>query len=92
MKKKYPIKTKYGTFEAKIWFDKSDKAYLVETVGFDKTATFGETFAHAKRMAQEVIELLIECEFDQGRAVVDTGMRISGRGIKPNSVLALQRA
>ncbi|MBI5469808.1 hypothetical protein HY968_00595 [Candidatus Kaiserbacteria bacterium] len=65
MKKKYAIKTKYGTFEAKIWYDKSDKVHLVETTGFNKTMTHGDSLAHAKAMAAELIELLVECEMDE---------------------------
>ena len=89
MKKVYPIKTEYGTFKAKIWFDKRDKAYLVETVGFDKSATCGNSLKHAKAMAKEVFELLCEEALDEGKAVVDSNMRIVGKGIKPDSVLTL---
>ena len=92
MKKQYPIKTKYGTFRASIWYDKSDKAYLVETIGFDKTMTFGRTLAEAKHMAQELIELLVESALQDGNIVVDSAMRVIGRRIKPESVLQLQHA
>ena len=92
MKKKYLIKTKYGDFQVSIWYDKSDKAYLVETVGFDKTMTFGASLAEAKRMAKELIELLVECAMDDGNVVVDSMMRVVGKKIKPESVLQLQHA
>ena len=92
MKKKYLIKTKYGDFQVAIWYDKSDKSYLVETVGFDKTMTFGASLAEAKRMAKELIELLVECALEEGNIVVDSAMRVAGRKIKPESVLQLQHA
>ena len=92
MKKKYLIKTKYGDFQVSIWYDKSDKSYLVETVGFDKTMTFGASVAEAKRMAKELIELLVECALDDGNVVVDSMMRVVGKKVKPESVLQLQHA
>ena len=92
MKKKHLIKTKYGDFQASIWYDKSDKTYLVETVGFDKTMTFGASLAEAKRMAKELIELLAECALEEGNVVVDSTMRVAGKRIKPESVLQLQHA
>lgn len=92
VKKKYLIKTKYGDFQVLIWYDKNDKSYLVETVGFDRTMTFGVSIAEAKRMAKELIELLVECALEDGNVVVDSTMRVVGRKIKPESVLQLQRA
>ncbi len=58
MKKTYLIKTKYGNFNAAIWYDRSDNLYLVEVPSFDKTMTQGSTLADAKIMAQDLIELL----------------------------------
>jgi predicted RNase H-like HicB family nuclease len=92
MKKKYSIQTKYGTFEAKIWYEKSDTVYLVETVGFDRTMTQGRSLAEAKHMAKDLFELLVECELDQGRAVADTTRRIYGKKLKPNHVYQLTPA
>jgi len=92
MKKKHAIQTKYGNFDVAIWYDKLDKAYLVETVGFNKTMTFGRSLSEAKRMAKDLLELLVECEHDAGRAVVDTKMHITGKGVKPGSILELQHA
>lgn len=92
MKKKYLINTKYGDFQVSIWYDKSDKVYLVETFGFDKTMTFGASIAEAKRMAKELIELLAECALEEGNVVVDSAMRVVGKKIKPESVLQLQHA
>ena len=92
MKKKYLIKTKYGDFQVSIWYDKNDRSYLVETVGFDRTMTFGVSIAEAKRIAKELIELLVECALEDGNVVVDSTMRVVGRKIKPESVLQLQHA
>src|SRR3989338_4856293 len=92
MKKRHLIKTKYGDFQVSIWYDKSDKTYLVETVGFDKTMTFGASIAEAKRMAKELIELLAECALKDGNVVVDSTMRVVGKKVKPESVLQLKHA
>ena len=92
MKKKYSIKTEYGAFQAAIWYDKRDSTYLVETIGFDRTMTFGKSLAEAKRMAKELIELLVESTMDEGNAVVDSNMRVVGKKIKPESILQLQHA
>ena len=80
MKKKYPIKTKYGVFQASIWHDKQDKLYLVEVPSFDKTMTQGSTLADAKYMAKDLIELLCEVAFDDGKMVVDDEGYVVGRG------------
>jgi predicted RNase H-like HicB family nuclease len=58
MKKVYSIKTKYGIWNAIIWYDKVDKAYLVEIPSFNHAATFGKSLTEAKYMAQDLIELL----------------------------------
>lgn len=92
MKKEHSIKTKYGSFQVSIWYDKRDKAYLVETIGFDKTMTFGKSLADAKHMAKDLIELLVEVALDEGNIVVDSAMRVIGRRIRPQSVLQLQHA
>ena len=71
MKKKYLINTDYGNFYANIWYDRQDKLYLVEVPSFDKTMTQGSTLSDAKYMARDLIELLCEVAFDDGKAVVD---------------------
>jgi len=80
MKKRYAIKTKYGVFNAAIWFDRADKLYLVEVQSFDKTMTQGSSLADAKYMAKDLIELLCEVAFDDGKMVVDDEGHISGKG------------
>ena len=68
---KYLIKTKYGSFNATIWYDRADKLYLVEVPSFDKTMTQGSTLVDAKYMAKDLIELLCEVAFDDGKIVID---------------------
>ena len=80
MKKKYLIKTKYGNFNANIWRDRADKLYLVEVPSFDKTMTQGSTLTDAKYMAKDLIELLCEVAFDDGKVVVDDERHIAARG------------
>lgn len=81
MKKKYLIKTKYGNFNATIWRDNvDDKMYLVEVPSFNKTMTQGMTLADAKYMAQDLIELLCEVAFDDGKIVIDDERHIAARG------------
>ncbi len=71
MKKIYPIKTKYGIWNALIWYDKKDKAFLVEIPSFNNAATFGGSLAEAKYMAQDLIELLSVVAFDKGQILID---------------------
>ncbi|MEK7537283.1 MAG: type II toxin-antitoxin system HicB family antitoxin [Patescibacteria group bacterium] len=80
MKKKYLIKTKYGSFNVSIWYDRTDKLYLVEVPSFDKTMTQGSTLADAKYMARDLIELLCEVAFDDGKVVIDDYGSMFGRG------------
>lgn len=80
MKKKYIIKTKYGSFRTFIWYDRADKLYLVEVPSFDKTMTQGSTLADAKYMAKDLIELLCEVAFDDGKIVIDDRGNVTGRG------------
>ncbi|MBI4088685.1 type II toxin-antitoxin system HicB family antitoxin [Candidatus Kaiserbacteria bacterium] len=81
MKKKYLIKTKYGNFNASIWRDNADeKMYLVEVPSFNKTMTQGTTLADAKYMAKDLIELLCEVAFDDGKVVIDDERHIVARG------------
>ena len=80
MKKKYLIKTKYGSFNVDIWYDRADKLYLVEVPSFDKTMTQGSTLADAKYMAKDLIELLCEVAFDDGKIVIDNRGMATGKG------------
>ena len=80
MKRKYIIKTRYGNFNVSIWYDRADKLYLVEVPSFDKTMTQGSTLADAKYMAKDVIELLCEVAFDDGKIVIDDRGMATGKG------------
>ena len=80
MKKIYSIATKYGVWNADIWYDKRDKAYLVEVPSLNRAATFGKSLAEAKYMAQDLIELLCTVAFDKGKVVIDDTQRLVGRG------------
>lgn len=81
----YLIKTKYGAFRVRIWYDKRDKIYLVSVLSFDDTMTQGSTLTEAKHMAEDLIELLCEVAFDEGKVIVDDEHKIAGRG-KPARV------
>lgn len=80
MKKKYLIKTKYGNFNAAIWHEVAEKLYLVEVPSFNKTMTQGSTLADAKYMAKDLIELLCEVAFNDGKIIIDDERRIAARG------------
>ena len=72
------IETEYGNFKVAIWYDRGDKLYLVEVPSFDKTMTQGTTLADAKYMAKDLIELLCEVAFNDGKIVIDDeGHRIA---------------
>jgi predicted RNase H-like HicB family nuclease len=80
MKKKYLIKTKYGNFNAIIWREVAEKLFLVEVPSFNKTMTQGTTLADAKYMAKDLIELLCEVAFDDGKVVIDDERHMVARG------------
>jgi predicted RNase H-like HicB family nuclease len=80
MKKRYLIKTKYGAFNATIWKDVRDSLYVAEVPSFNKTMTQGSTLAEAKSMARDLIELLCEVAFDDGKVVIDDERRVIARG------------
>lgn len=79
-KETFLIRTEYGNFKAVIWYDRGDKLYLVEVPSFDKTMTQGSTLADAKYMAKDLIELLCEVAFDDGKIVIDDGGHRVARG------------
>ena len=79
MKKMYKIATKYGAFSAMIWYDRVDKSYLVRIPNLGNAATFGSSLSDAKRMAADLIELLCEVAFDDGKVVIDDERRVFGR-------------
>lgn len=79
-REKYLIKTKYGNFKVFVWYDRTDKLYLVEVPSFNKTMTQGSTLVDAKYMAKDLVELLCEVAFDDGKIVIDDEGRRVARG------------
>ena len=79
IQKIYPIKTKKGVFNTKIWWDKNDKAYLVKGVNFPEVVTFGKTLSEAKKMAKEALELYCECVLDENKVIIDDQRKAIGR-------------
>lgn len=69
-KKKYLIKTRYGKFFAKIWYDKKDTAYLASVPHLPEIVTFGKTLSDAKRMVKDAIELGCACALDGEKVVI----------------------
>ena len=88
--KEFFIKTKSGNFRTSIWFDKSDKAYLVKCVNLPDVVTFGRTLSEAKKMAKEAIELYCECAVADNKIILDDERRIIGR-LPKSHVLQLSR-
>lgn len=86
MKKKYPIKTKYGVFDAVIWFDKREDRFFVTTPAFPGVMTEAGSLAEAKKYAGEV--LVLECleALEQGKLVVDNSKRIYGTSVRPGAL------
>ncbi len=79
MKKRYLIKTKYGNFNAQIWKSR-DGFWLAEVPSFNKTMTQGVSLADAKDMVEDMIEVLCEVAFADGKIVIDDERHIVGRG------------
>lgn len=79
-KETYSILTKYGTFSATIWHEKKEKLFLVELPDFDHAMTQGTTLVEARRMAKDLLEILCESAFDDGKAVIDNKRRFAARG------------
>lgn len=78
-KKEFLIKTKDGDFKVRIWFSKSDKAYLVKGVSLPQVVTFGRTLAKAKRMAKEALELYCQCTISENKIIIDDTRRAVGK-------------
>jgi predicted RNase H-like HicB family nuclease len=82
MKIKYPIKTKYGEFQAMIWRDKKERVYFVSIPAFPGVLTEARTLAEAKKYAREVIELQSLEALDGGKILVDDTMRVYGKAVR----------
>jgi predicted RNase H-like HicB family nuclease len=57
-KTKINVETQYGVFDVVI--EKDGRDYLVSVPKYPEVVTFGTSFAHAKHMAKEAIEVSIE--------------------------------
>lgn len=73
------VSTKKGSYKTIIWHDVRDKAYLVKVPSLSGVATFGKTFAEAKRMAKDAIELHCDCLIAEGKIIVDDSGRAVGK-------------
>ena len=78
LKQTYKISTENGMFNALIWFNKKDSAYLVKIPRLPEVVTFGKTLTEAKRMAADAIELFCECAIEEGKLVVDDRSFVTG--------------
>lgn len=78
-RKEFFVRTKSGAFRVRIWWDKSDRAYLVRGISLPEVVTFGRTLADAKRMAREAVELYCECAIDENKIVIDDTGRAFGK-------------
>ena len=58
MKKEYSIKTRFGAHVCV--FEKDTRGYVVTAKDVRGVVTWGKNMAHAKEMAKEALELMIE--------------------------------
>ena len=85
-KEKYFIKTKYGEYNALIWFGAREKVYFVSIPAFPGVLTEARSVAEAKRYATDVIELQCLAAMDEGKLVVDDTRRIYGKQVIPGAL------
>ena len=83
MKIKYPIKTRYGEFQAMIWHDKKANVFFVSIPAFPGILTEARTLAEAKKYAAEVIELQSLDALEDGKIIVDDTRRVYGKIMRP---------
>ena len=86
MKKKYPIKTKYGVFDAIIWLDKREDRYFVTIPAFPGVMTEARSLVEAKKYAGEVLSLECMEALEQGKLVVDNTKRIYGTSVRAGAL------
>ena len=70
MKKLIAIKTNMGTFQALFESNAPEKGYTVTVPKLRGVVTCGDTFAEAKKMAREAIELHCSCLLEKGMAEI----------------------
>ncbi len=78
-KKQFIIRTKHGSYRARIWRDEKSQSYLADAPDFPEVATFGTSFMDAKRMVKDAIELHCDCLIDTKKIIVDHTGRTAGR-------------
>ena len=78
-KREFVIKTKEGSYNIIVWFDKKDKAYLVKVPSLPEVFTFGKSLVDAKKMAKDAIELYCDCLIDEGNIVIDDQRHAVGK-------------
>lgn len=64
-KRKYKIKTDFGTFEIVLKSDDGERGYTVKVPKLPEIVTEGRTIEDAKKMAREAIGLCIESQKDE---------------------------
>ena len=79
MKRKYLIATKYGRFNALIWFGKRNKVYFISIPAFPGVLTEARSLSESKKYAKEVIELQCIAALDRKKILVDDTKQIYGR-------------
>lgn len=70
VKKIVLVETVYGIFDCVFESNAPEKGFTVTCPKVKGVVTFGETFAEAKRMAKEAIELHCECLVHEGKAEI----------------------
>ena len=86
MKKKFLIKTKYGSFQAEIWFNGKEKVYFIKIPAFPGPMTEAQTLTEAKRYAGELIELEALEALEHGKAIIDDTRRVYSKSIQSGVV------
>ncbi len=86
MKKQYSIKTKYGEYQATIWWSSKEKVFFVTLPAFPGPMTEARSLAEAKRYAEDIIELECLNALEAGKVVVDNTHRIYGKAVRPGAV------
>ena len=81
MKKKYPIKTRYGSFMCSFVPEPDMGGYTAEALTIQGAVSWGKTLAKAKKMIAEAIEGVVEIKAVVN-AEIDGSVRIV-RSTKP---------
>lgn len=79
--KKLYILTRYGDHLG-IFEPDGKKGFIVTVPGLPGVVTWGKNIAHAKKMAQEAVELCVECKAKEAVQHITTRLSPSPRRIK----------